>query len=109
VFTTKRSGNKQQQLALITVVIILLQIMVLGALSMLSLYLYGRPLCLDALHVSFLSGTQALAVVLFSILTAFSKKSVDETYVFAIIGSVAAVVNLIIVSLARRVWLLYIS
>ncbi len=109
VFTTKRSGTKQQQLALITIVIILLQIMVLGALSMFSLYLYGRPLCLDALHVSFIAGTQAIAVVVFSILTALSKVSLDKTYVLAILGSLAAVVNLIIVCLAKRVWLLYIG
>jgi len=83
--------------------------MVLGALSMFSLYLYGRPMCLDALHVSFLAGTQAVAVVLFSILTALSKKSLDKTYVLAILGSLAAVVNLIIVSFARRIWLLYIG
>jgi len=109
VFAAKRSGTKQQQLVLITIVIILLQIMVLGALSMFSLYLYGRPMCLDALRVSFLAGTQAVAVVLFSILTALSKKSLDKTYVLAILGSLAAVINLIIVSFARRIWLLYIG
>jgi hypothetical protein len=76
---------------------------------MVSLYLYGRPLCLDALHVSFLSSTHAIAVVLLSTLTALSKKSLNKTYLLSTLGTLATIVYLIILSLARRVWLLYIG
>ncbi len=109
VFIVKRSGNKRQQLALITIVIILLQVVLLGYLSVFSLYLYGRPLCLDALHVSLLSSTQAIIVFLLSMLTAWCKKSLDSTYLLPLLGSLAVIVNLIILSLAKRIWLLYIG
>jgi hypothetical protein len=109
VFTVKRSGNKRQHLALITIVIILLQVVLLGYLSVFSLYLYGRPLCLDALHVSLLSSAQAIVVFSLSMLSAFSKKSLDSTYLLAVLGSLAVIVNLIILTFARRVWLLYIG
>jgi hypothetical protein len=109
VFTVKRSGNKRQHLALITIVIILLQVVLLGYFSVFSLYLYGRPLCLDALHVSLLSSAQAIVVFSLSMLSAFSKKSLDSTYLLAVLGSLAVIVNLIILTFARRVWLLYIG
>jgi len=109
VFFVKRSGNKRQQLALITIVTILLQVMLLGYLSVFSLYLYGRPLCLDALHVSFLSSAQGIAVFLLSMVTAFCRKSLDSAYLLGVIGSLAVIVDLIILSLARKIWLLYIG
>jgi hypothetical protein len=109
VFTRKRSGPKRQQLALITIVTILLQVMLLGSLSIVSLYLYGRPMCLDALHVSLLSSTQAIAVVLLSMVTALSKISLKKTYLLSTLGTFAIIAHLIILSLARRVWLLYIG
>ncbi len=109
VFFVKRSGNKRQQLALITIVLILLQIVLLGYLSVFSLYLYGRPMCLDALHVSLLSSVQAIIVFLLSMLTAFSKKSLDSTYLLPVLGALAVIVHLIILGFARTVWLLYIG
>jgi len=109
VFTVKRSGSKRQQLALITIILILLQTVLLGYLSIFSLYLYGRPLCLDALHVSLLSSTQAIILFLLSMLAALSKKSLDNTYLLPVLGSLAVIVNIIIVGFAKRIWLLYIG
>jgi hypothetical protein len=109
VFIVKRSGNKRQQLALITIVIILLQVVLLGYFSVFALYLYGRPLCLDALHVSILSSAQAVVVFLLSMVTGFCKKSLGSTYLLPVLGSLAVIVNLIILSLAKRIWLLYIG
>jgi hypothetical protein len=109
VFIVKRSGNKRQQLALITIVLILLQIVLLGYLSVFSLYLYGRPLCLDALHVSVLSTVHAIIVFLLSMFTAWRKKSLPSTYLLPILGSLSVIVNLIILGFARRIWLLYIG
>jgi hypothetical protein len=109
VFIVKRSGSKRQQLALITIILILLQTVLLGYLSIFSLYLYGRPLCLDAFHVSLLSSTQAIILFLLSMLAALSKKSLDNTYLLPVLGSLAVIVNIIIVGFAKRIWLLYIG
>jgi hypothetical protein len=109
VFTVKRSGNKRQQLTFIIIVLILLRTVFFGYFSVFSLYLYGRPLCLDALHVSLLSSVQAVLTFLLSTCTALSKKSLDRTYLAAILGSFSVIINLIIVGLAKRIWLLYIG
>jgi hypothetical protein len=109
VFTEKRSGNKQQQFIFITIGLILFYTMLLGYLSVFSLYLYGRPFCLDALHVSILSSVQAIVTVLLSLLAARSKIPFDNTYLWAVLGSLAVIANLIILSLAKTVWLLYIG
>ena len=109
MFTVKRSGNKRQQLALITITFILLQVVLLGYFSVFALYLYGRPMCLDALRVGFLSAVQAIAVFMLCIVAAVSKKSLDGTYLLAMLGSVAIITNLIIFGFAKRIWLLYIG
>jgi hypothetical protein len=109
VFTAKRSGNKQQQFILITIVLILIQTILLGYFSVFSLYLYGRPFCLDALHVSILSSVQAIITVVLSLIAARVKVRFDKTYVWAVLGSFAVIANLIILSLAKTVWLLYIG
>jgi hypothetical protein len=109
VFTKKRSGKKRQQLAFITIISILLQTVVFGFYSVFSLYLYGRPLCLDALHVSVLSSVQAIIVFLLSILAALRKKSWSNSYLLPSLGLLAVMVDLIIFSVAKTIWLVYIG
>lgn len=109
VFTANRSDSKRQQLVLITIVSILLQAVLLGYLSVFSLYLYGRPICMDALHVSLLSTAQAIVVFLLSIPIAFIKKTLDGTYLVPVLGSLAVIIDLIILSFAKKIWLLYIG
>jgi FtsH-binding integral membrane protein len=109
VFTVKRPDNKRQQLALVSIVLILLQVVLLGYSSVLTLYLYGRPMCLDALHVSLLSSVTAVIVLLLSLLTAFCKKSLSNTYILPIVGSLSVIIHLVIFGLAKKVWLLYIG
>jgi len=109
VFTTKRSGKKRQQLAFITIISILLQTVVFGYYSVLSLYLYGRPLCLDALHVSLLSSVQAIIVFLLSMLAALRKKSWSNSYLLPSLGLLGVIFNLIILSVAKTIWLVYIG
>lgn len=109
VFTVKRSGNKQQQFIFITIVLILLHTMLLGFLSVISLYLYGRPLCLDAFHVSILSSAHGIFTVLLSLIAARIKIEFDKTYWWAVLGSLGIIANLIILSLAKTIWLLYIG
>lgn len=109
VFTAKREENKRQQLALITIVIILLQMTLVGYYSIFSLYLYGRPLCLDALHVSLLATVRGGATFLLSTLTAFWKKTFDKTYFAAMSGSFAFMVSVVIFGLAKSLWLLYVG
>lgn len=109
VFMIKRTDNKRKQLAWITIILILLQSSMLGYFSVFTLYLYGRPMCLDALQVSLLSSAQAVATFLLSILTAACMKSFDSTYFASIFGTLAIITQLIILSLAKRLWLLYIG
>jgi hypothetical protein len=109
VFTVKRSGNKQQQLIFITIVLILLQTILLGYLSVFSLYLYGRPFCLDALQVSILSSVQGTVTVVLSLIAARSKIRFEKTYWWSVFASLAVIAHLIILSLAKTVWLLYIG
>ena len=109
VFIVKRTENKRKQLLWITIAITLLQSVLLGYFSILPLYLYGRPMCLDALQVSLLSSAQAVVTFILSILTAVCKKSFDSTYLASILGTLAVVTKLIIVSLAKQLWLLYIG
>jgi hypothetical protein len=109
VFIVKRSGNNRQQLAFLSVILILLQSVVLGYFSVLPLYLYGRPMCLDALHVSLLASVQSILAFLLSILTALCKKSFDSTYLAPVLGSFAVIINLVIIGLAKQIWLLYIG
>jgi hypothetical protein len=109
VFTAKRSGSKRLQLAIITIVLILIQSVLFGYLSVFALYLYGRPMCFDSLNVSLLSSVPAIAVFLLSMFTALIKKPMDRTYLLPILGSIAAIINLIMLGLAKRIWLLYIG
>ena len=109
MFTVKRSGNKQQHFILITIILILLQTILLGYFSVFSLYLYGRPLCLDALHVSILSSVRAVVTFLLSLIAARVKMSFDRTYLWAVLGSLAVIADLIILSLTKTIWLLYIG
>jgi hypothetical protein len=109
VFTVKRSDNNRQQLAFITIVIILLQTIMVGYFSVFSLYLYGRPMCLDALHVSLLATVRGVTTFLLSMLTVLCKKSFDKTYLASVLGSFAFIISVVIFSLAKKIWLLYIG
>ena len=109
VFIVKRTDNKRKQLVWITIVLILLQSVMLGYFSVYALYLYGRPMCLDALHVSLLSSTQAVVTFLLSILTAVCKTSFDSTYFAPIFGTLTVITQLIMLSFAKQLWLLYIG
>ena len=80
-----------------------------GYTSVFTLYLYGHPFCLDALHVAFISLAQALTISIISLLIVFSKKTSDETYTLPILGSIALITGLTVFGIAKRVWLLYIG
>ncbi|CAF1606817.1 unnamed protein product [Adineta ricciae] len=108
-YTKKRSDNKRQLLLLITIISILIQVAVFGYLSVLSLYLYGQPLCLDALHVGLLSTAQAVLVFLWSTITALINKPFDNSYLPLFMGIFAVIGNLIILAFAKTIWLLYIG
>lgn len=109
VFTKKRSHAKRQWLFLITIVMILVLFILYGYTSVFTLYLYGYPFCLDALHVGFISLAQALTISIISLFIVFSKKTFDHTYLLPILGSITLIVGLIGFSLAKKVWLLYIG
>ena len=109
VFIVKRADNKRKQLVFVTIALILLQSAFLGYFSILPLYLYGRPMCLAALQVSLLVSTQPVVAFLLSVLTALSKISFDKNYFASIVGSVAIITELIILSAAKSLWLIYIG
>ncbi|CAF4240122.1 unnamed protein product [Rotaria magnacalcarata] len=87
VFFIKRPGSNQQHLILISIVNVLLLLMLFGYMSVLAIFAYGRPFCMDAFHVGMLITTHAISAC---ILTALIR-------------------DLVIFGLAKRTWLLYIA
>lgn len=109
VFTIKRSGHKRQSLFLITIVMILVLFIFYGYSSVFTLYLYGHPFCLNALHVALITLAQSLTVSIVSLLIIFSKKTFDKTYILPLFGSIALIIGLSVFSFVKQVWLLYIG
>jgi FtsH-binding integral membrane protein len=109
VFAVKRYDNKRQLIVLITVVTVLLLFILFGYSSVFALYLYGHPFCLDAFNVGSLLLVQAFTVFLMSLLIMFCKKKSNDTYILPLLGSLALIIDLIIFSIAKRIWLLYIG
>jgi hypothetical protein len=109
VFIINRPNNNRLQLLLITLVTFLLLFMLFGFYSVFTLYIYGRPFCLDALNVAFISMAQAIAIFFFNMIAILSKQKLDKTFLPPILGSVALIINLLLFGLAKRIWLLYIG
>jgi hypothetical protein len=109
VFTIKRSGRNRERLILITIVTILVLFILYGYSSVFTLYLYGHPFCLDALNVGLISLSQALTISVISLLIVLCKKTLDKTYILPLLGSIALIIGLIIFSIGKRLWLLYIG
>ncbi len=84
---------------------ILLLFILYGYTSIFTLYLYGHPFCLDALHVALIWLAQSLTVSIISLLIVFSKKTFDKRYLLPLLGSM----GLTLFSVAKRVWLFYIA
>ncbi|CAF4203796.1 unnamed protein product [Rotaria socialis] len=110
VFFIKRPGSNQQHLILISIVNVLLLLMLFGYMSVLAIFAYGRPFCMDAFHVGMLITTHAISVcVLTALISLFKKHTLDNTYLYPIIGLFGLVGDLVIFGLAKRTWLLYIA
>lgn len=109
VFTVKRSGHKRQWLIVLTIVVILLLFMLYGYVTMFALYLYGRPFCLNAFSVGMLSLAQALTIIPVSLIFMLCKNKLDNNYVLPIVGSLFFMIGLVLFSIAKQLWLLYIG
>lgn len=109
VFTVKRSNSKRQRIILITIVTILLLFIVYGYHSIFLLYLYGYPFCLDAFHVGLLSLAQAITIFVITFLIMLCKKTLNDTYILPIVGSLAFIASLVLFSIVKKIWLLYIG
>ena len=109
VFVVKRSDNKRQSIILITIVTILLLFLLFGYSSIFALYLYGHPFCLDSFSVGLLSLAQASTIFIASFLIVLCKKKLNDSYFLPLIGSFAFTSGLILFSVAKKIWLLYIG
>ena len=109
VFLIKRKSNKQQTLILITVVNILLLLALVSYISVLTLYLYGRPFCMSAVQVAFLASTSSLIVFVLILISALSKWRLDSTYLFPVIGIIASIIHHVIFAVSKTIWLLYLG
>ncbi len=109
MFIVKRSGSKRKWIILITIVTILLLFILFGYTSVFPLYLYGQPFCMDAFNVGLISLAQASTVFLISLLIMLCKKALNDTYLLPLLGSLGLIVGLILFSVAKRIWLLYIG
>lgn len=109
MFVVKRSDNKRQLIILITIVTILLLFVLFGYSSVFALYLYGHPFCLDSFSVGLLSLAQASTVFIMSFLIILCKQKLSDSYFLPLIGSFAFTSGLILFSVAKKMWLLYIG
>lgn len=84
--------------------------MLFGYISILPLFIYGRPFCMDAFHVGLLIATHAIgACILTGLISFFKSLNLDKTYVYPIIGLIGFMGELVIFALAQQFWLLYIG
>lgn len=83
--------------------------MLYGYTSIFALYLYGHPFCLDAFNVGMLSLSQALTIIPISLMIMLCKNKLDKTYILPLLGSFSFIIGLIIFSISKKLWLLYIG
>jgi len=64
---------------------------------------------MDAFNVGLISLAQAATVFLISLLIMLCKKALNDTYLLPLLGSLGLIIGLVLFSVAKRIWLLYIG
>jgi PCFT/HCP family folate transporter-like MFS transporter 1/3 len=109
VFLIKRSGNDQRMIMLLTLTQIMLFIVLFGFVSIHPLYLYGKPLCFNALNLAVLTSAQFSLMIFISIILSLWKNKFTNSLLLPLIGILLYIIHLVLFGLAQTVWFLYLG
>lgn len=110
VFLIRRPGHDQRHIILLTLIQIVLFVILFGFVNIHALYLYGKPLCFNALDLAILTSAQFSLMIVISIaLSCFRKFDLFSSMVIPLVGTITYMVHLILFGLAKVVWLLYLG
>jgi MFS family permease len=109
IFLIKRQGNDQRSIILLTLTKIMLFIILFGFASIYALYLYGKPLCFDALGVAILTSAQFSLMIIISIILSLWKNRFTNSLLVPFIGIFMYIISLVLFGLAQTIWLLYLG
>jgi MFS family permease len=109
VFLIKRTGNDQRMIILLTLIQIMLFIVLFGFVSIHPLYLYGKPLCFNALNLAVLTSAQFSLMICISIVLSFCQSKFTNSLLLPCIGILLYDIHLVLFGLAQVVWLLYLG
>ena len=110
VFLIQRPGHNQRTIILLTAIQIALFVVLFGFVSIHPLYLYGKPLCFNALDLAILTSAQfSLMIIISIILSFFERRYIMTSLLIPLIGTVTYMIHLILFGLAHTVWLLYLA
>lgn len=109
VFLIKRQGDNQRSIILLTITQIMLFIVLFGFVSIHPLYLYGKPLCFDALDLAILTSAQFSLMIFISIILSFCQTRLNNSFLLPLIGTFLYVIHLVLFGLADTIWFLYLG
>jgi PCFT/HCP family folate transporter-like MFS transporter 1/3 len=109
VFLIKRTGNDQRMIILLTLTQIMLFIVLFGFVSIHPLYLYGKPLCFNALNLAVLTSAQFSLMIFISIILSLWKNKFTNSLLLPLIGILLYIIHLVLFGLAQTVWFLYLG
>ena len=110
VFLVKRPEHNQRTIIILTLIQILLFIILFGFVSIHPLYLYGKPLCFNALDLAILTSAQFSLMIFISIrLSFFQKTYLMNSMILPFIGILTYIIHLILFGLAHSLWFLYLG
>ncbi|CAF0856944.1 unnamed protein product [Adineta ricciae] len=109
VFFVKRSEHQQRSLLFLVVIHLLIVVMVMGNMSVIYLFLYGAPFCLDSFGVSLNSVAQTVSVVLLTIPFTLTIAKRSDHLILPALGCLAYMIQLVLFGIAQRIWILYVA
>ena len=110
VFLIQRPEHNQRTIILLTLTQISLFIILFGFVSINPLYLYGKPLCFNALDLAILTSAQfSLMIVVSIVLSFFQRRYIMNSLLLPLIGTITYMIHLTLFGVAHTVWLLYLG
>jgi PCFT/HCP family folate transporter-like MFS transporter 1/3 len=109
VFFVKRPEHRQRSLLMLVAIHLSLIVMLMGHTAIYYLYLYGTPFCFDSFGVSLNSLAQTVITILFTIPFTLTIAKRTDHLVIPMLGFLAFMTQLVLVGIARDVWMLYLA
>ncbi|CAF0768351.1 unnamed protein product [Adineta steineri] len=109
VFLKKRIGNDQRSIILFTLAQIMLFIVLFGFVSIDSLYVYGKPLCFNALDLAIATSAQFSLMIFVSIILSFWQTRFTNSLYLPCIAILMYAIHLVIFGIAQTAWVVYLA